>query len=540
MDKNTSNILSRFEKAKSRNMHFDSIYEEAYRWFMPDKENRSMTQGSNQGNKNRDHIFDNTAEESINTFASRMSSLIFPYNKKWFNFSLNKVAENSIKKQLGNKALKDINTVLEEITEIFFNYLNVSNFYPVINESLKDYGIGTGSLIINETTDPYRPFLFDSINPNNIYIEESFDNRPRNCFREFHKSIQALKDLYPDGNYKAFEETAKDDKDHKLHVKECFVYDRKKLKDSKEPYELYVFADDKLVFKKKMNSNPYIVFRYNKLSEEIKGRGPALMCVDDVKVLNEAIKSSMKAAEKSTSEIFLIGNDSSLKATEISSRRNKDGTITLEDDLLLPVENVEDFKRLGFDGSSIVINDTLINRLQFGIKNKMIAGTVERSDSITRAPEEIMAINSERAQDLNAQFARVDLECMQPTVERIVDILLKKGLLDTQMESLTQIGVSPAMLSLSYNSPISRAQDVEDVNNFIQATQMASSVLGPEKVLMGIDSTQVIHDIYEKFGVNSKWFLAVDDVKKILQQQQEQQQQMIQQAQQQQQPQEGE
>lgn len=531
-------VLARYAKAKSRNMHFDRLYNEAFKWFMPDKEN-AENYALLEGGKNRNHIYDNTAEEAINTFASRVGNLAFPYGREFLEFKLNKITEYLFEvENVDDKSLKLINNALSEITSILFKYIDNSNFYPVLNESLKDYGVGTGSFIINELDDPYRLFTFTSINPNTLAIEETSDNLPKSVFREYQKTIKAFMELYPDALLnEEMKKELKENPNTDVSVKECLVH---KEKDDEPPYTLYVFLNDKVVYEEEMISNPYIVFRYGKNSEEVKGRGPALMSVDDVKVLNSAVKHQMKVAEKSVSEIFLIGAQNTFN-NKLLSKKNKDGTITLEDDMLIPVTDVKEFTRLPFNGNNVIINETFINRLEFKIKNRMLAGTVERSDSITRAPEEIQSINAERAEDLNSMFARLDLELMKPMVDRVLDIMIRNGVIDKQLSVLQEYGIPFDAITISYNSPISKAKDLEDVNNFVQAFQTTAANLGQEVALSTINVPQASNYIYKKFGVDSKLFLSVKEMEKIIQQQQQQQQQMMQaQAQAMQQEQQGE
>lgn len=547
MAKDYRKILNRFKTAKARSSHYDALYDDAFKYAQPDKEGLSHlnTIDSSEGSNNTIHLYDNTLAESTDKFASRMANILFPYGEKVAKYRFMEMAETFIKnKDQGEERLKQVNINLDIIADIIYQNLYSSNFYPTLNESLKDFAIGTGAFIINKTGNIYNPFNFTSIHPNNLYIEESADGLPRSVFREYRKSVEAFKDLYPDAKItESMKKMLIEDPTTRVNVKECCLYNTSNKSPTK--YTFYVFVDDVIVYEENYNYNPFIVFRAPKLSGEIKGRGPALLSVADARVLNAAVKNQIKAAEKSVSEIYLISTNNSINP-KLSSLKNKDGTITIADDLVIPVNDMEGFKRLPMEAKPVVINENLINTLRFNIRNRMLASTVERSDSITRSPEEIMAINNETYEDLNATRARTELELINPTIEAVVNILLEYGLLDQPISNILQliefddVADLIKLLKVSYTSPIARAQQIKEVNNFIQATQTIMGTLGQENAMKFIDIPKVIHDVYDKYDVNTEWFLSIEEMRNMIRQEQEQQQQMMQQMMQQQQQVNGE
>lgn len=529
MSENQTNFLKRFDKAKSKDAHYDSIYKEAYHWFQPDRELYSV---SSEGAKLRQHIFDNTGGDSLNKFASRVKQLVAPLGKTWMYFKLNKITETALKQTNQNKEYKEINNLLKNISDKIFEYLNNSNFYVSLDEALKDYGIGTGALVINEVDDENSPFTFTAIHPSKIFIEESIDNLPRTVFRELNIQASLIKELYP--NAKLTEELKnKIEKEptSTIEIKEGVLYNPESLKldEPKPPYSFEVYFKQHKIYEELYTSSPYLVFRFNKNSNEVKGRGPALECVDDLKTLNAAVKGMIKAAEKSVSEIWVMNNSNALNP-EIQGK-STDGKLQLEDDSLIVLNDIEGIKRLPFDGSSSVMNDTLVNRLQFEIKNRLLAGTVERSDSITRSPDELNIIVNERAEDLNSMFARLDLEMLRPLFFRLFDVLVKRGIFTQEIQALSQFNISLNNIVLSYNSPIAKVGDFEEIQKFQQSASIILNTMGEQALFDTFNFNKISHDICDKIGIDNSWYRSVSEMEKA----QEQRQQQMEAAQQQQQ-----
>lgn len=517
-------FLKRFSKAKGRAEHYTELYEEAYRWFQPHKENFSQKQ--TEGKDLRWYIYDNTAEESLETGASRIQMMVAPYNENWVSFDVDERTKQVIKDNFPEYE-KQMSVFLKKYTDQVFEFIHNSNYNQQFNESLKDFLIGTGSMICNETDDDNDPFVFSSIHPSQLFLEEDLDGTPKTVFRERDLQANLIQSLWQNAklSQKLTEEIKENPTDTKK-IKEGVIYDYEN-----KTFKYNVYVGDEKIIDEEFVKSPFMVYRYAKLSQELYGRGPALQSVDDVKILNAAVKGQIVAAEKSVSEVWITSSENH---SNMELGKTKQGGLELQDDQLLVVSDVEQFKRLGFDGSASILNDTLINAKQFAIKNRLLAGTVERSDSITRAPEEIQSILQERANDLNAMFSRLDRECLKVMFERVVEILTRRGLLTSLepiLETLAEIGIDPsdASLVLKYESPIAKIKQQKEAQTIINTISNATNIFGYETVSTAYDLEYYASKYAELVEIDPAGLRTPQEVQQMKQQQQEQQMALAQQ-----------
>ena len=81
---NPKDLKKRYEQAERQKSHWRSIYEDAYRYALP---NKNLYDGYYDGNvpgqDKSSKVFDSTAQQSTQKFANRIQSGLFPPQQTW-------------------------------------------------------------------------------------------------------------------------------------------------------------------------------------------------------------------------------------------------------------------------------------------------------------------------------------------------------------------------------------------------------------------------------------------------------------------------
>jgi hypothetical protein len=95
---------------------------------------------------------------------------------------------------------------------------------------------------------------------------------------------------------------------------------------------------------------------------------------------------------------------------------------------------------------------------------------------------------------MGAVAGRMQKEFLQPLVERIVYIYKKQGLLDIPKVDGRELRIVPV-------SPLLRAQDQQDVADFVRFQQTVASTFGPEITPVLYNQEKVVQYLAQKFGI---------------------------------------
>jgi hypothetical protein len=155
-------LIARRKKAEERKEMWRSLYSDCFRYAMPARESWALTTPGQFRNHN---LLDSKLKEATYTAANTMTALLFPGWTRWAELSSGGAIAN-------DKITQAIRHGLQESTEIFFDFLNHSNFETVISETALELQVGTGALQFDEGDSDDDPFLFSAIPLSAIELEE--------------------------------------------------------------------------------------------------------------------------------------------------------------------------------------------------------------------------------------------------------------------------------------------------------------------------------------------------------------------------------
>ena len=103
-------MIKRFNAAKALKQGWEHHIRECYRYAMPQ---RNTIDKWNPGQKKREHVFDSTAEDALEDFATRMESELVPPNLNWMKLEAGT--------DIPEEEVENITNYLDETTKIVFN-----------------------------------------------------------------------------------------------------------------------------------------------------------------------------------------------------------------------------------------------------------------------------------------------------------------------------------------------------------------------------------------------------------------------------------
>jgi len=265
---------ARFERAKSKRDEIAQDLDDTYELCLPLRQ-RTYTR---QARAQVDRLFDGTAVEALQEFASRTLDDIWPIEQKPFDLALGPEArvndQDAAKRAMSALADGIISTV------------NNSRFRTVAFEAFQDYAITTGVMLV-EAGDADEPLRFRCVPATEGILDAGPFGGTEALFREIEVKIGDIAALYPRAELPSSLRTAEPDKLVKLRE----GYERKR---HGEPpgEEVWCFrvvhGSDQLDYEEWRGdgSCPFLAFSYSRLAGETMGRGPALMALPDIRTAN--------------------------------------------------------------------------------------------------------------------------------------------------------------------------------------------------------------------------------------------------------------
>jgi len=252
-DDNVKRLMARYKHAQSIKDLWLPTFEECYEFSLPQRES---FYSETIGRRRSDRIFDETAVVGVQEFASRLQAGIVPNYARWADL----VAGSEIPKD----DQKEVNLMLDDVTEYVFEVLQNSNFSQEVHETFLDVAVGTGVLLIEEG-DAVQPIKFKAIPLPQIVLDSGHDDKIDHVFRKRKIRMKDLPYAYPNGTMS--EKMVMDmEKNGEMSCEVLEVVYRLYENTKEEEHRYCVIAtnyEHKIVETafKGLGSNPYVVYR---------------------------------------------------------------------------------------------------------------------------------------------------------------------------------------------------------------------------------------------------------------------------------------
>ena len=462
---NIESLKEREAKAFSHEQQWHDQLTDAYEYFLPQ---RNLFNTENTGQKKMDRIFDSTALTAIQQGASKLQENIAPIWSRWATFQPTDDILQLLETGEFGVSEEDIRANLDQQCDVVFDYINRSNFHTQFYECALDILIGTGTLKIEETDDDMNPLCFRAIPQKGIAFEEGPYGTVETHWRRFQVKARLLERMWPGFNpSQKIRNLIENSPNSEVTVSEGVLYDPK----TKKYYGvLWVQNENRISWDEDFGeTSPWVTGRYTKVSGEVRGRGPAMQALPDVRSLNKAKEFVLQKAAIDLAGMYTATDDGVTNPY----------TMTIAPGVVIPVgsnnTNNPSIQRLD-TGTNLALAQFEINELQLAIKLALFSDLRDPTGPV-RTATEVAIEQRELAKRIGSAFGRLQTEVLIPVLKRVVAILTRRGL-------IVPIELEGRDVKVKFTSPLARAQDGEDLLAVQQAVQFVLNTSGPEQVQM--------------------------------------------------------
>lgn len=467
--------LERYNKAKAHRENWVPLFEECYEYALPQRESFYY---ETPGQRRDQRIFDESAVVGVQEFASRLQSGLVPNFARW--------ADLTSGSEVPPDQRDNIDNALDEVTDYVFEVIQNSNFGQEVHESFMDLAVGTGVLAVEEG-DSINPIVFSAIPLPHVVLDTGPDDKIDHVYRERkHIRYDQIHILYPKAELpeKVKAKVTSNDTTNILEVV-CRDYSVK----NEEAYKSYAICmtTESVLYERMMRgvgSNPFVCFRWSKCAGEVYGRGPLLNALSAIKTTNLTVELILENAQMSISGIYQMEDDGVI---------NPD-TIQLVPGSIIPKamgsQGLQPINAAGrFDVAQLILSDMRLN-IKRALYNDML-GDPDKTPATATEIAERMADLSRR---IGSAFGRLQVELVQPVLQRVIYILKKQGRIDLPTVNGREVKIRSV-------SPLAQAQANQDISSIARYLQLIGGTFGPEMLNLLIDQEKTSVELAKKFGV---------------------------------------
>ena len=487
-DKATS-ILKKYKEAQNIKDHWKDKFEEAYEYCLP---NRESFYDESPGQRRTDKIFDETAVVGVQEFASRLQAGITPTFARWADFQ----AGSEIPPEQRNS----INLELDKITNYVFQVLQTSNFNQEVHESFMDLAIGTGVMLVEEG-DAINPLKFTAVPLPRVCLSNGPDNKIDSVYRVRYCKPEEINILYPKAVLPENFDPLKQKKQVKLIEAVYKIYEH-----NVEKHKLCVVMENPkvVIFEEEYKgegSNPYLVFRWNKASGEVYGRGPVFNAMGAIKTCNLTVELILQNAQMSVSGVYTYEDDGVINPDNISLVPGSLIPVAPGSKGLVPISAASNF-----DVAQLVLQDMRNN-----IKKALYMETLGRPEGTPMTATEVSERMADLSKQIGSSFGRLQSEFINPLLKRIIRILAKQGRITIPSIDGREVQVSP-------RSPLAQAQHLQDVADVTRFNEIIAGTFGPQMINVIVIQSETAKYIAEKMNLPEKLIRDESEQRRIVEQ----------------------
>ena len=493
---NKDKIAQSYNKAKSERDSFIGMLTDCYRYCIPSR-NGFVTQGV--GQRKDLPIYNTGPVQAVKNFASTILSLSTPNGVKFFDIKAKDYLVSAKDSQEDRDAAEqEFNKAVSPISDTLFEYIANSSFYIAYHESLIDLAVGTGGILCTYSGDDSDPLRFTSLNMAKVSFSESSNGLVNNIYQDIENmNIELAKSTYPEANFPSNQETIS-------FILAC-VYDEGKkiyhymILDSGN-YEVWMDIE--------YDYNPFVIFRWSKLSGESWGRGIISDNLGSIKSANQMKADILTASQRVIAPPTMVHQNSIVNPSNIDFSPNS--IITVK-----PIQGVSNpITTLPFSGNlpiGMQMVDAFNQELNSELFNEPLGSVGQGSQTATEITQRMQIF----ANKLGAPYSRLQRECLSRIIDASISILTKRGL-------LPQL---PNKVKISFKSPITHLQKTTDFSKTMQSIQTIMQIAGQnaqQALAFACDIPKLTAYIPDALGADLSLFRTAQEVKDMMSEMQKQ------------------
>ncbi|MEN8291865.1 portal protein [Acinetobacter radioresistens] len=453
-------LCKRLQDLKAVRLPLEKHWKECYQYGAPERQQAfDGSDITNTRNNQRAELLDSTASEAVLILVSSLISGTTPANAIWFKAVPDGLDDAS--------EMTEGKRWLEKVCHFIWTNIHGANFDSEIFDLILDYVVaGWGVMFEDIDRKANGGYVFQTWPIAECYLASTRqDGIVDTIYRQFEMTASALISEYGENKVSdAVKDAYKNNPDKRFKV--LFAIeprpdfkpsrDGRPLLAKKKAFATYhVEVDTKTMLKESgYDEFPCAVPRFRKIPGSVYGVGAMSTALPDAKQLNKILRDYTRSLEIGVLGMWIGADDG------IFNPR----TVRLGGGKIITAAATDSLKRLDA-GNSIQISDEGINRLQAGIRKKLMADALQPASGPNMTATEVHVRVDLIRQQLGPLYGRSQSELLEPLLERSFGLAYRSGVFSKDK----RIGEAPEDLqgrsmSFKFTSPLARAQQLEDVS----------------------------------------------------------------------------
>ncbi len=248
-------------------------------------------------------------------------------------------------------------------------------------------------------------------------------------------------------------------------------------------------------------SNPYLVFRWNKASGEVYGRGPVFNAMGAIKTCNLTVELILQNAQMSVSGVYTYEDDGVI---------NPDNIALVPGSLIPVAPGTRGLNAIqsasNFDVAQLVLQDMRQN-----IKKALYMEALGRPEGTPMTATEVSERMADLSRQIGSSFGRLQSEFIHPLLKRIIRILSKQGRIELPK-------VNGREVKIGARSPLAQAQHMQDVSDVNRFNEIIAGTFGPQMINVIVNQNETAKYLAEKMNLPEKLIRDEEEQRQIVQQ----------------------
>lgn len=479
--------VARFDRLKGDRGNWEHHWQEIADFVYPRR--ADFTTKRAEGEKRMNRVFDTSAIQANELLASGLMGMMVNPASKWFSLGVTdpEISEDQEAKEWLSKA-----------ADIMFAEMNKpeAGFNTAMHETFLEFGsFGTAAVFIPEGKDADGVF-YQSRPLSELVVAEGEQGTIDTVFRRFQWTVKQMIEKW--GEDGVSPEVLKLWKGKGQDSKRWIVHEISPRSERKEGsvlstdmafMSIYVEVATKHMLEDSgFQEWPIPTGRFYKAPMEAYGRSPAMTALPDVKMVNEIMKTTIKAAQKSVDPPLLIPDDGFLNPL-----RTVPGGVNVFDSSV-GVDNL--IGQLPSANPGIGLD--FVALLQDRIRSIFFVDQLQFAGGPQMTATEVLQRTEEKLRLMGPILGRVQTELLGPIIDRTFAILSRQGKFPEAPEIL-----QGQAIDINYVSPIAQAQRQQEANGFLRAQEVLGGLINLNPTLVdNLDQDKVFRDFIELFGVS--------------------------------------
>lgn len=502
--------VKRLGELKTQRSKHESHWKECFEHTVPEQ-----NPFTNDHKKDRVKLFDSTGSDAVRLLVSSIMSGTTPANSRWFDLTTGQQDEDQQNVDEGERWLSDAGDFIWR--NIHNANYDAEGFVAALNTVIAGWCV-----FYIDIDRENGGFVFENWSLADCYLSSTKRSGEIDViYREYELSAQQCVTEFGDDVSDRVKEKAEKQPDEKiklLHVIEPRQGKHGQI-DKSLPFASYHIEVSKkhLVRESGYHEFPCAASRWDLLKESHYGIGEVSKALPEIKGLNELKRLMLRNADIAVNGQYIAEDDGVLNPSTVKFGAGQ-VIIANSVDSMKPLQSASDFR----------LSEHLIQNSQREIRKLLMADQLQPADGPAMTATEVHVRVEIIRQQLGPIYGRRQSEFLTAMIYRCFGLALREGVLGQPPESL-----QGQKLQVKYQSPLARAQRLEEVSAIERFMNGVASIAGLNPEVLDIIDTDAAVSIHgQNLGVPHRAIRSKEDTEALRQQRAEAQQAKQQQMQQ--------